>query len=172
MIVIAHRANGFGFKENSADGVGACLDAGIIPEVDVWNWEHVSHGPPDADALKLKTLLARNKLSRVLVHDKGRSEFKAIGIWPTGILTLAEADEPGDLFCHDVDGFVVTDTYEWLTPDGVGACQAEGQKVLAAGPNIFRHNERRWLELAAIGVDGILTDAPAECVKFLEEIGA
>jgi len=39
--------------------------------------------------------------------------------------------------------------------------------VLVAGHNIFQRNERRWLELYRMGVDGIMTDVPLELRRFL-----
>lgn len=185
MIVIAHRANGFGFPENSAAAVRACIDAGFVPEIDVRRTADgpvLSHDVPRADAALLRDVvhLCRMPLRRarpmpVLVHVKdarvremvpAADWFRAVTFGRAGVGTMyLEADTESDIrgVC---DGVVCTNDGRWLTQDIVRRLQARGTAVLAAGRNIFDYNEDRWAELYYMGVDGLLTDLPVQAAEF------
>lgn len=168
MIVIVHRANGFGHPGNSIEAICACLDAGFVPEIDIWGGKYLSHDRPRGDEPLLADLLKRAKLTRVLLHLKETSSFRAVSLFPgkPDVLDLVEADGRKDVV-SDAAGLVATDNREWLTMRDVTSCHARGGVVLAAGHNIFRRNRRRWAELHAMGVDGILTDEPQALADYL-----
>jgi len=189
MIVIAHRANGFGFPENSVEAICACVDAGFIPEADVRSRDGqavLSHDAPEADAPTCRELFAalkRLKLrrpARLLLHVKESDEMPYIPACDDGWIapfTFARRDLPADFLqvesedelCNDYDGVVAKDDAEWLNAEIVAGLHADGLAVLVAGRNVFRRNERRWAELYAMGVEGVLTNEPRALRRFIEE---
>lgn len=171
MIIIAHRANGFGFPENSIDAICACLEAGFVPEVDLWYGKFISHDKPRGGEPTLQDLCARTVVRPRLVHLKDKAQFRAVALTGSGetVHTLHEADTREQLPTAQTRGVVVTDDDEWLTSDDMEKLDP-ATLVLAAGRNIFRRNEKRWRELYDIGVDGIITDDPRALKAFLEDL--
>ena len=182
MIVIAHRANGFGFPENSPAGICAAIGAGFVPEVDVWYGTTLGHDRPDNGGLPACDLAERldNPLRlgcRILVHKKsagvldpalrGHLSFGRRDAAPW----LLEVDTPLELVeaRRDFAGAVVTDDDEWLTAEEVAITHHLGRLIFVAGHNIFHRNERRWQELYRMGVDGILTDEPLALREFVSK---
>ena len=188
MIVIAHRANGFGFPQNTIEAVCACVDAGFVPEIDLrapGGAAVLAHGRPrggepryEALVERLDTPLRRGRPITLLLHLKDRAAHTAVrkfdwlqpvtfGRFGHGAMYL-EADRENDII-GSPGGVVCTDDDEWLDAACVQRFHRRGATVLAAGGNIFRPNPTRWAELYAAGVDGIVTDSPRALLALLEE---
>jgi len=170
MLIISHRGNGFGFPENTVEAACAAMDAGFSAEVDVWlrrGGAVISHDKPVGGEPMIDLLYSARSQDALIEHIKALRSFSVRRL---GEKTLGECDTAAEF--HDLidcgRGVVVTDDKEWLTAEMVQRAHAESWlPVLVAGHNIFQRNERRWLELYRMGVDGIMTDVPLELRRFL-----
>jgi len=170
MLIIAHRANGFGFPENSIKAILACVDAGFVPEIDTWPGGLLGHDEPDSDAPTIWDALDRRFRIPRLEHQKWSRRFV-----PVKCLVekpYLEFDQDGDVgLISECRGVVLTATGDWPTRAWIQRNIPRTRIVLVAGEPVFQRNERRWGELYEMGVDGILTDEPYALQAFLRSLG-
>lgn len=129
---------------------------------------------PEADrfvALVLAVLEKHQMLDRVVVQSFDHRVLKAVRKVAPAVPTAALVGETLPDFvavARSAQASIVSPHRDWITREDVEALHAEGIKVIPWTAN----TPDEWDRLAAIGVDGIITDDPAGLIHYLKKKGA